>query len=240
MDNEKVGWRDINSRRDTMLSRTDWTQLSDTRLTEQCVQEWVIWRENLRNVNDDLLDAPLDAVVKLNFLNENKPINEYNRDRKLILRDGGIISTLDIDNRIRELIRHETSFKEVIDSDSETTLDHARDFSEALEIGTVILTHMYRNRISEVSPPQEIMYIYNERLNQAVDYLADNGTSFPLLEVLATELDKPIDNIANSVLTKQRNTIAAWVEIESEYIKAQREIKEASNISDIEYVLDNF
>ena len=43
-------WTSVRDQRNRMLSESDWTQLSDSPLTEEQKQEWVVYRQALRDI----------------------------------------------------------------------------------------------------------------------------------------------------------------------------------------------
>jgi hypothetical protein len=57
-----IGWRAIRGRRDTLLSLSDWTQLSDSPLSEEEKTEWATYRQILRDVTTSFTN-PWDATL---------------------------------------------------------------------------------------------------------------------------------------------------------------------------------
>jgi hypothetical protein len=45
-----VNWNVIREIRDQLLKSSDWTQMSDTELSEEKKEQWKEYRKNLRNV----------------------------------------------------------------------------------------------------------------------------------------------------------------------------------------------
>lgn len=51
--------------RDCILADTDWTQLPDAPLTEEKRQEWISYRQYLRDITDGLTE-PIDPIFVIN------------------------------------------------------------------------------------------------------------------------------------------------------------------------------
>jgi hypothetical protein len=49
-------WGDLRYLRNKRLANSDWTQLSDTNLTEEEIELWRIYRQELRNLPDNIID----------------------------------------------------------------------------------------------------------------------------------------------------------------------------------------
>lgn len=47
-------WAKVRAQRNQLLSESDWTQLPDVPLTENVRQQWVTYREQLRNITDQI------------------------------------------------------------------------------------------------------------------------------------------------------------------------------------------
>ena len=52
----KVTLEEITARRNTLLQESDWTQLPDAPLTEEKKQEWVVYRQALRDITEVVID----------------------------------------------------------------------------------------------------------------------------------------------------------------------------------------
>ena len=52
-------WKSIRSERDQKLQNCDWTQLNDVPLTSNQKQQWVVYREQLRNITSQTDDPAL-------------------------------------------------------------------------------------------------------------------------------------------------------------------------------------
>lgn len=65
-------WESVRTRRDTALTSTDWTQVGDTPLSSEKVQEFAVWRQQLRDLPQQYA-TPDEAMVALEVLLNNKP-----------------------------------------------------------------------------------------------------------------------------------------------------------------------
>lgn len=52
-----IDWDNIRRKRDDLLARSDWTQLSDNGLTDAKRTEWATYRQALRNLPDTYSSA---------------------------------------------------------------------------------------------------------------------------------------------------------------------------------------
>jgi len=208
--------------RDIMLTRSDWTQLPDAGLSEKCVLEWRKWRQELRGVNIESESARLPTIALLNKLAESHPKTVYD-DPDLKVIDANILGS-----------------PPPVEPVGVPILDTITDIKVARKYAQKQLEDVYKRKIGAKSPPPELHTLYTERLNQAVDFLSHAGTSFPLLEILAEGLDKPIKEVAISILNTHRTTINNYMVIEQSYIDALKYIKESSIIADIKQTLEDF
>lgn len=48
---EDLLWAEVFSHRNKLLLNSDWTQLPDSGLTEECIKQWRDWRQQLRQIN---------------------------------------------------------------------------------------------------------------------------------------------------------------------------------------------
>lgn len=57
----ELSWGDIRIKRDIKLSQCDWTVLYDSPLTEEKKQEWITYRQQLRDVPENF-PTPMDVI----------------------------------------------------------------------------------------------------------------------------------------------------------------------------------
>lgn len=57
----EVSWDLIRARRNSLLSKSDWTQVGDSPLSTELKQEWKDYRTALRNITEDF-DEPGDVI----------------------------------------------------------------------------------------------------------------------------------------------------------------------------------
>jgi hypothetical protein len=56
-----VSWEDIRAKRDTILTKCDWTQMPDNQLDAETKETWLVYRQALRNITETF--AHPDEVV---------------------------------------------------------------------------------------------------------------------------------------------------------------------------------
>jgi hypothetical protein len=251
MRDTKISWSDIDIKRNNLLSKSDWTQLPDSGLSLNCVAEWQIWRKKIRAISKDLYESPLPAVVDLKELQATHPTNEYKSDTSSFERVKATIARVDIRELVSEELEkynisnptHVVEEKPVVkpvEVDKPKTIDDIVVLGEAKKYAKGMLESEYRGKILKASPPLELTYLYSERLSQAIDYLSNNGTEFPLLEILAESLSKPLEEVATSILKKQASTINSFATIERTYIECLKSVNKAVTIPEIKEALEKF
>lgn len=67
-----VTWDQFRMQRDVALSATDWTQVGDSPLSSEKVQEYAVWRQQLRDLPQQYA-TPEEAMAALEILLNNKP-----------------------------------------------------------------------------------------------------------------------------------------------------------------------
>lgn len=246
MRDEEYKWNDIDKTRIVMLNNSDWTQLPDTNLTNETVQEWQKWRLEIRKVTQKNYDRPIPAILELKKLQISKPDNEYSSGLQTYTRKGPIISRTEITSKIKDVLENMglTSIKkspiEPVELPTEDILDTIDDIKVGKEYALRELEAAYLEQIRDSSPPLDLIHLHTERLNQAIDCLSDIGTSFPLLEVLSKNLNKSIKEVATTILKKQNETIKKFANIELNHIECLKKIKESVTISGLKKALEKF
>lgn len=227
MRNEKQNWRDFDSARAILLSQTNWTQMTNSGLDEKSKVKWQEWRDQLTSIskNDNTVD---EAFLKLTGLRKQLPDLQYPDNIK------NLIITNNVDREtIKDIV------KEVLaETDAPPTI--IGDLATSKGIAQKELKKYYRQKIKAVSPPMETFHLYVERLNQAIDYLSNNGKNFPLLEVLCNNTKKTQTEVATDILKTHSVIIAKFVDIDDSYLKALKALNESVTIDELQKVLDNF
>lgn len=70
-------WLEVLSHRNKLLLNSDWTQLADCGLTDECVYQWKSWRQQLKNVTRRNFSEPAHAEQAISILSRRMPINTY-------------------------------------------------------------------------------------------------------------------------------------------------------------------
>lgn len=78
---EKNVWLEVLSHRNKLLLNSDWTQMSDSGLTETCINQWKTWRQQLKNVNRRNFSEPAQAEYAISILAKRVPFNDYQEVR---------------------------------------------------------------------------------------------------------------------------------------------------------------
>lgn len=75
LDNEiKAAWDDIRTRRTILLLDSDWTQLSDSPLSVELKEQWMIYRQELRDITNQ--SNPFDVVWPIEPPNAPRIVDE--------------------------------------------------------------------------------------------------------------------------------------------------------------------
>lgn len=74
---EMARWAEIFSHRNKLLLNSDWTQLDDCGLTDECKDQWRGWRQQLKNVNRSNFSDMELAEKHISILAKRMPFNTY-------------------------------------------------------------------------------------------------------------------------------------------------------------------
>jgi hypothetical protein len=74
---EQIVWAEVLSHRNKLLLNSDWTQMQDSGLTEDCINQWRTWRRQLKNINRLNLSDPKIAEIQITKLSRRPPYNSY-------------------------------------------------------------------------------------------------------------------------------------------------------------------
>lgn len=74
---EHIVWAEVLSHRNKLLLNSDWTQMHDSGLTEDCINQWRTWRRQLKNINRLNLSDPKIAEIQIAKLSRRPPYNSY-------------------------------------------------------------------------------------------------------------------------------------------------------------------
>ncbi len=241
-DGKLLEWKTIDSRRNVMLSKSDWTQLQDAGLSRRCVIEWRSWRKELRSVQFDSYDNRIDATTEIRRLRDHQPKLEYSPDEEVAWeQDGAIISRLDLTNRIKEIILEINMTSQPPQTPSGAALlDSVTDIGIARQIARKLVRERYLIVIGSASPAHELQFMYHERLSQAIDLLSDTSDVVPLLEVMASELDKTPQQVAESVIDKHRQLINVFCSVEAGYLCALKDIQDSDIIDELKEIVTEY
>lgn len=66
-------WLEALSHRNLLLSKTDWTQLPDSGLTDESVEEFRVWRQLLRDIKQKTAGSPDAVVNRVSLLKDKLP-----------------------------------------------------------------------------------------------------------------------------------------------------------------------
>lgn len=74
---ENSAWAEVMSHKNKLLLNSDWTQLPDSGLTDECIDQWKGWRQQLKNINrSNFADKGL-AEQHIAKLSRRTPFNSY-------------------------------------------------------------------------------------------------------------------------------------------------------------------
>lgn len=205
---DELDWDDISLRKKQLLGTSDWTQLPDAGLTDDCVHEWREWRSKVRNITQKKYKDRIPATLALQTLRNNQPETKFGKPSPSVYkREGGVYTRQELTEAIREVIedydlvpRTEGNvytqqeinklFKEAIedydlsykgefkDTSIKPSLGHATDIKAGKRLGVSELDAVYRQKLLSASPSYEKTHLYWERLNQALDYRSKTGMDY--------------------------------------------------------------
>ena len=241
MDEESLEWKTIDSRRNVLLDKSDWTQLPDAGLSRRCTVEYRLWRKELRRVNTKNYSDRLEATKELHRLRDCKPEVEYAPDEEIAWeQNGSVISRIDFTNLVKEVLEEINMASEASQEPSERDMLDNVELGVARRIARKLVRDKYHEALGKVSPDTAILAMYNERLSQAVDLLSDTVETAPFLDVMAKVLEKSPDEVAESVLNKHSEMINKFYVIETDYLLALKRIQESDTIEEIKEAVDSY
>mgnify|MGYP003647542952 CR=1 FL=1 len=241
-DETEVEWKTIDGRRNIMLSQSDWTQLIDAELSRMCVAAWRAWRREVRGVCVDRHPNRLDATTELRRLRDNQPsIENAPYDEILVEQSDVPISKLDLKHTIKEIILElDEAVEAPVEPSEACLLELATDMVISRSIARKAVNIRYHANMEVCSPAPEMQTVYNERLNQAVDFLSEVSEVVPLLEVMADALDETVTTVATSVLNKHRHTINDMCAVEAHYLQTLKRIQESVTVADLKEIIAQY
>ncbi len=78
-------WAETLSHRNKLLTSSDWTQLPDSGLTSECVENWRIWRGIVRQLRKDNHPDRNLVTEQINRLTRAKPVNRWADEPEIAL-----------------------------------------------------------------------------------------------------------------------------------------------------------
>ena len=236
MEEETLEWKTIDSRRNVMLSKSDWTQLPDCGLSRACVAKWRLWRQELRKVTEEHFHKRrLDATKRLQELRDSQPKTEYAPAEEIAWEaDGEALNRMDLTNKLKEIMEEINMTSQAPQEPSMLELlDQTSDISRGRQIARKAVRDRYNELLGEASPPVATLAMYNERLSQAIDLLSETTEAAPLLDVMAHILERTSKEVAESVIGKHRKMITEFHKLESDYLKALKAIQDADKMDEL-------
>lgn len=238
-DDKETYWTTIESRRNVLLSKTDWTQLPDAGLTRRCVVEWRKWRHEMRAVNAEVFSDAMDATKEIRRLRDNKPTIERSDDESVAWEeDGHTVDRTDLKRIIEEVFEEiKMEYKPKLEPTTDDYFSNLTDIIVARQIARKLVRERYNKVLGNVSPTAQAQAMYNERLSQAIDLLSETSDAVPLLEVMATVLEKTAAEVAESVIDKHRQMINDFCGVEAGYLRTLKKIQEADTIEELKEIV---
>ena len=233
-------WNDINLNRKLMLTQSDWTQLPDSGLSYACILEWREWRSRVRKVTKREIPNRLKAITVLDSLKERTPKKEYTDEPVNFHQEGAYFDVKSHVLAALSELNMPMATETPVEVPEDDTMDWGTDIKAARKHAQIELEKVYNRKIGEKSPPPETLLLYTERLNQAIDCLAKKGQTFPLLDILAEELEQTTEEMATTVLKNHVNRLSGFGLLEKKYLEAMKSVKEAGTINDIVEILATF
>lgn len=253
-------WTEVISKRNKLLSMSDWTQLSDCNLPANIQRLWLKWREKIRNIKKTTVVDPDKALsLLLNLekqmpekLSENIPNVDTPSESKNII---SVNDTDEVKEYIDNLIKTAVLPK-IISLDEITNIINQKSNNNL----HVVLENVEK-KIKELTPvltlskdieeaKVELNSILNENVykrypqfneelfQEAIDYSSGsyNG-DLPLLQLYATHYKKSLKDMADHMLQEKRQWIKTICDIEKWRLNFLYKIDDAVTIEELNNIL---
>lgn len=226
-------WLTVRSKRNRLLALSDWTQLGDVNIPQNIRGLWRRWRQKVRDVNQTTVNNPDNAATLLQTLEDQMPKKlsdiaidnlppvapllsseleeiktEFKRTIDTIFSSSvepRIISLDDvaafIEKEINEVSRiiidnfNITIDKKIAAFAAKSNIMVPTDIEECKTYYKTVINAKYDKMI----PP-----FNTELLNEAVDCLSESESSFPLLQVYATNNNFSLRDMAEKILKDKK------------------------------------
>lgn len=249
-------WTEVISKRNKLLSLSDWTQLPDCNIPASIQRLWLKWRAKLRNIKKSTVIDPDKALSLLKNLENQMPekLMETGSEPVMEVKD---IVTVDKTDDLKEYVNNlinTTVLPKVISVDEITNI-----ITQNSNNNLSIALNYIEKKIKELTPlvtlfqdVQEAKAQLNTLLNEnvykrypqfneelfqeAVDYLSGSTGDLPLLQLYATHNEIEMEMMANMMLDTKRKWIKDVCEIELFRLEHLNKIKQAGTIDELENI----
>lgn len=232
MSEQDYKWEEIEKTRNSMLTKSDWTQIPDVNLDYSCILEWRKWRTQLRKVDRVNFGdhEKSKALSLLKELNENKPAIVYSKTEK----HGNTVNRSEVYEIVTELMEKSMRDKQ------EPTIDDCATLEEAKEFAMSKLDKMLDEKLEECSPAKPHTFSYYEKVQEAIDYFSKSGTKFPLLENMAEADGSTLENVATRWLKLHNKAISEILKVEKGYFNALKRAEKAVTIQELRDIIEEY
>jgi hypothetical protein len=241
MEDKELEWKTISSRRNVLLSRSDWTQLLDSGLTSACVVAWRKWRSELRNVRSHIYDSRLDATAEIRRLRDTQPEMQYSETDAMIWdQNVASLSYTDLTKIVKDIYEDHIITEAAQEPSTDDYLSDVEDITFGRSVAREVIIARYNDIIGNVSPASTTQILYMERLQQAIDLLSDVSDTVPLLEVTGKILGEDIVQVAQNVINVHNTYISKICMIEGTYMHTMEKINGAETLDELRVIMESY
>jgi hypothetical protein len=217
---DKMELSSILGKRNRLLGDSDWTQMPDVDLTDECKHLWKAWRKRVRSV--DVLDKK--SLQTLNDLEENRPPKIYKEEPKEFVLNFTFPNLEDV--RSNALLYMRSLYNMTLQKFDYTMVDEAK-YIEAMSY----LTDEYAG---SAVPTIDLYPLL--RLEAALKHMDTPLDVSDLKSINDYKSETIMQNIAKYYIDAKKNWIIEVSALEAVYHEKCKLIRQATSIEEIEQI----
>lgn len=245
-------WLEVISKRNKLLSLSDWTQLPDCNIPPNIQRLWTKWREKIRNIKKTTVTEPDKAVSLLKTLEKQMPEKIAEDSISIVNVDTDTVVEPSVNNNLKIMIDNtikETVLPKIISLDEITNIINQKSDNN-LNIALKILQPDIVLSQDLPEAQTQLIKILNDKINkdypkfieelftESVDYLSGSYTGdLPLLQLYATHYNKSLKDMSEDMLQSKRKWIKDISEIEKYRLEYLNKIIKSATIVELEELL---
>ena len=251
-------WSDVKSKRNKLLSMSDWTQLPDSNVPANIQRLWVKWREKVRSIKHSSVNDPDKALTLLRNLERQMPEQLPDATQPTIvdpeyvtpIQNNAAIDIEQFKQYINEIIKTAVLPK-IISIDEITNIINQKSdnnlglmmrtiddkikqqsvvsLSDNLDEAKAQLTTILNDAVHKRYPK-----LNEELFSEALDYLSGSYTGdLPLLQLFANSYEKTLTEMAQHMLQQKKRWIKDICDIEKYRLDYLNKIQNSVTIEEI-------